>query len=73
MKRLRFLGALAFSLCFLHGNVWSANPIRSILLWPDGAPGAVGRIDADKPSLDIYLPAPPGSGTAVVVVPGGRL
>ena len=71
MNWLRFVGTLAFSLCFLQGNVWSANPNRTILLWPGGAPGALGGTDADKPSLDIYLRAPPGSGTAVVVVPGG--
>jgi acetyl esterase/lipase len=42
------------------------------LLWPQGAPGAVGREERDKPSLTIYLP--PGdkaNGTAVVVCPGG--
>ena len=45
---------------------------RTVLLWPEGAPGAAGNQDADKPSLSIYLP-PPGTsnGTAVVVCPGG--
>lgn len=40
------------------------------LLWPGGAPGAVGNDDADRPSLSIYLPGV-GSGAAVVVCPGG--
>ncbi len=42
------------------------------LLWPDGAPGAVGSEDADKPSIAIYLPpAGRATGAAVVVCPGG--
>ena len=27
------------------------------LLWPDGAPGALGSEDADKPTITIYLPS----------------
>lgn len=42
------------------------------LLWKDGAPGAVGAEDADRPTLGIYLPAPEKAvGTGVVVCPGG--
>jgi len=42
------------------------------LLWPGGAPGALGTEDIDKPSLAPYLvPAGRGTGTAVVVCPGG--
>ena len=42
------------------------------LLWPKGAPGAVGEEKADKPSLTIYLPpADRATGAAVVVCPGG--
>ena len=42
------------------------------LLWPDGAPGAQGSADIDKPTLTPYLLAPGrGAGTAVVVCPGG--
>jgi acetyl esterase/lipase len=42
------------------------------LLWPAGAPGAVGAEDTDKPSLTVY-PAPQKSAvqTAVIVCPGG--
>jgi len=51
--------------------VAEASP-RSELLWPDGAPGALGDRDIDKPTLAIYLP--PGesaTGTGIVVCPGG--
>ncbi len=45
---------------------------RTMLLWPNGAPGALGDADADKPSLTYY--APRGNSkdaTAVIVCPGG--
>ena len=43
-----------------------------VLLWPDGAPGAKGTDDGDKPSLTIYLPAEDkANGAAVVICPGG--
>jgi acetyl esterase/lipase len=42
------------------------------LLWPKGAPGAVGTEDADRPTLTVYLPPPErANGTAVIVCPGG--
>jgi acetyl esterase/lipase len=42
------------------------------LLWPQGAPGAVGQEPADKPTLAIYRPTlHKANGTAVVVCPGG--
>lgn len=40
------------------------------LLWPDGAPGAVGTEEADRPTLT-YWPAPQPNGAAVLVCPGG--
>ncbi len=43
----------------------------AVVLWPKGAPGAIGRDDADIPKLYAY-PAP-GAGIhpAVIVLPGG--
>jgi acetyl esterase/lipase len=46
-----------------------ADP-ASELLWPDGAPGAVGTEDLDKPSITPWLPAK-SNGMAVIVCPGG--
>lgn len=42
------------------------------LLWPGGAPGAIGGTAADRPTLTIFLP-PAGKavGTGVIVCPGG--
>jgi acetyl esterase/lipase len=45
---------------------------QTILLWPDGAPGALGAEDRDKPALTIYMPPnTAGPLTAVVIAPGG--
>ena len=42
------------------------------LLWPDGAPGAVGTEAVDKPKITVYrAPADKATGAAVVVCPGG--
>lgn len=41
-----------------------------VLLWPNGAPGALGTADADQPKYTIYQPASPVH-TAVIVFPGG--
>ena len=43
-----------------------------VWLWPEGAPGALGQEEADKPSLTIFpAPADKANGTAVVICPGG--
>src|SRR5262245_22714173 len=45
---------------------------QTILLWPAGAPGALGQEDADKPALTIYMPPnTTGPMAAVVIAPGG--
>ena len=44
---------------------------NTILLWPNGAPGALGNTTADKPALTIYLPAQNPTRTGIVVFPGG--
>jgi acetyl esterase/lipase len=50
------------------------NPriLPPILLWPSGAPGALGDEDKDKPTLTLYLPiAANAGGAAIVICPGG--
>jgi acetyl esterase/lipase len=42
------------------------------LLWPNGAPGAKGQTDNDKPTLTVSLPPDDkANGAAVVICPGG--
>jgi acetyl esterase/lipase len=58
--------SMAFALALL-----AAEP-QTIVLWPEGAPGAVGNEDADRPTLTVYLPpAERAVPTGVVVCPGG--
>jgi acetyl esterase/lipase len=50
-----------------------AQDPATILLWPNGAPGALGTDDVDKPSLTVFLPTRnQANGTGVIVCPGGR-
>lgn len=68
-----------FALLLTAVTVWSAcistssaadEPVE--LLWPNGAPGAVGTNPEDKPSLTVYLPpADKANGAAIVICPGG--
>jgi acetyl esterase/lipase len=44
---------------------------KTILLWPNGAPGAKGTTDADKPALTLFPLSGQHSDAAVLVFPGG--
>jgi len=41
------------------------------LLWPNGAPDALGNDESDRPNLTVYLPQVNGVQSGVVVCPGG--
>lgn len=44
----------------------------SFPLWPDGAPGALGKGSNDIPTLTVFLPSPDkATGASIVVCPGG--
>lgn len=69
MLRYRVFALMAV-LCSIVCRAQTAP--QAVLLWPDGAPGAQGDADIDKPSLTLY----PASGAnkipvGVVVCPGG--
>jgi acetyl esterase/lipase len=71
ISALAFLAAAGISLSAQDYLAPVNNPTTE-LLWPNGAPGALGTDDADKPSLTIYLPSKPqDTGTGIVVCPGG--
>ncbi len=64
------LGTALASAPAIGGSDAPQAPIE--LLWPGGAPGALGQEDPDKPWLWVYLPpAEKVTGAAVVVCPGG--
>ena len=50
----------------------AAEARQVVLLWSEGAPGAVGSEAVDRPSLTVYpAPADRATGAALVVCPGG--
>src|SRR5438552_12245469 len=50
-------------------NISAAEPI---ILWPNGAPGAVGKESSDIPTLTPYFaPKEKATGAAIIVCPGG--
>ncbi len=66
------------ALLMVSGQIYAqqAAPVvmhgKTMLLWPAGAPGAVGDADEDRPTLTVYLPkGPNATKTGVVVAPGG--
>lgn len=57
---------------FLSTCVAVAQPTNSFPLWPDGAPGALGKADKDVPTLTPFFPpADKATGAAMVICPGG--
>jgi acetyl esterase/lipase len=49
-----------------------AQPAASFPLWPEGAPGALGKADKDIPTLTPFLPdSAKATGAAIVICPGG--
>jgi acetyl esterase/lipase len=73
MRALILVFALAAGAPALQGP---APPLmqepQTILLWPAGAPGALGQDDRDKPAITVYMPAnTTGPMTAVIIAPGG--
>jgi acetyl esterase/lipase len=65
---------LAFLLSGFFAIVCCADKpsFRTIELWPNGAPGATGTTDEDKPAIIPLLPdAAKATGAAILVIPGG--
>lgn len=67
--------AIAMGLLLMSGLGWAqAKEFKgpnTLLLWPNGAPGAKGSADEDKPTLSVFLPSSNPTKTGVVVAPGG--
>src|SRR3954453_19369026 len=70
MKLTRLLTYLAL---IMYVSTATAQKLAEpILLWPNGAPGATGASDEDKPAVIPFVPeAAKRNGAAVLVVPGG--
>lgn len=61
-----------FVVAFSFQSVQAVNPQEPIILWADGAPGAIGKEPTDIPTLTAF-PAPKekATGAAIIVCPGG--
>jgi acetyl esterase/lipase len=63
------LPLLVLSACSVVAQVQTNQPFA---LWPEGAPGALGKEDKDIPTLTAYFPDPEKStGATIVICPGG--
>src|SRR5215471_9201906 len=61
-----------FALLFLSASFVPAQSTNSFPLWPEGAPGALGKEAKDIPTLTPYFPDPAkATGAALVILPGG--
>ncbi|HEV7396382.1 MAG TPA: alpha/beta hydrolase [Pyrinomonadaceae bacterium] len=66
------LGSSMMMLFGLLAPLVRATPETPIVLWPGGAPGALGKEPVDIPTLTPYLPPKEKvTGAAVIVCPGG--
>jgi acetyl esterase/lipase len=70
--KLCFLLVLA---CVVAGvqpaSAQAAKPPATVFLWPNGAPGALGSSEADKPRMYVFLPEKRSTSAAILVIPGG--
>src|SRR6185295_9341961 len=67
MKLHLTLLGLCCLVVFAHAQSTNTFP-----LWPDGAPGALGKETKDIPTLTLFLTDPAkASGAAIVICPGG--
>lgn len=72
MRNSAMMTLMILCLAVVTSGQTSSSGRRIELLWPAGAPGAVGQEAADRPTLEFFLPAAEKrNGTAVVVCPGG--
>jgi acetyl esterase/lipase len=73
MRWLQRLVTLAVAM-MIAANVWAEMPPSGVpvVLWPKGAPNAIGQEDVDIPTLTPYwADQPVATGTAVIICPGG--
>jgi acetyl esterase/lipase len=84
MRPLLPLAALSLCACTGCGSILTAATppaatttkapsgyARTVALWPNGAPGALGSSEGDIPKIYEYPASGEGPHTAVIVIPGG--
>lgn len=69
-RSIAFIATVLF--LYSGGCLTSFAEIKSEPLWPEGAPGALGEEEKDKPQLMVSLPSKEmATGAAIVICPGG--
>ncbi len=68
MRLSALLLLFASPAALLHAQ---GGPGKTLNVYPGAAPGALGHADADRPTIDVYLPAANPTHSAVLVIPGG--
>jgi acetyl esterase/lipase len=69
--RLSFLLTIAFFATPFSMLQAQTGPPQPIFLWPNGAPGALGNSETDKPRMYAFLPNKRSTSAAILVIPGG--
>ena len=68
MRLLSLILLFASTAGFVHAQ---PAPSKTLDVYPGAAPGARGHAAADRPTIDVYLPAANPTHSAVLVIPGG--
>jgi acetyl esterase/lipase len=68
MRLLSLILLLASTGSLLHAQT---APSKTLAVYPGAAPGALDHAAADRPTIDVYLPAANPTRTAILVIPGG--
>jgi acetyl esterase/lipase len=72
LNRLASSSTILLALLAATATTAAEAPARTIELWPEGAPGATGTTNEDKPAITVYLPNQvKNTGAAVLICPGG--
>jgi acetyl esterase/lipase len=77
MVRRSFSFSLFLALLCVTGRVQllqAQTPMvqpKMVILWPGGAPGALGNTPVDKPRMYVFLPEKRTTSASVLVIPGG--
>ncbi len=72
LRQMYAVVCIIFFTLLLAQDVSAQQLPSPILLWPEGAPGATGATDEDRPAVTPFVPERgKGNGAAILVVPGG--
>jgi acetyl esterase/lipase len=68
MRLFSLIILLVSTASFLHAQT---APSKTLDVYPGAVPGALGHAAADRPTIEVYLPASNPTHSAVLVIPGG--